>query len=258
VNSFSVAEGESVSETTEQQKLKLHTDDWRLLDHVLAPAENWTAEQVLHWAYETFGQDVAIASAFGPEGIVVIDIAARVWPRVRVFVLDTSFLFPETYRLIEQVEQRYGIEVERVLPSLSPEEQAQTHGSELWTSDPDLCCRIRKVEPLERKLAHLKAWVTAIRREQTPARADARKVEWDPTLRVAKINAIADWTHDDVWNHLRARDLPYNPLHDRNYPSVGCTHCTRAIQPGEAPRSGRWPGFEKRECGIHSRRGERG
>jgi phosphoadenosine phosphosulfate reductase len=246
-----------VSEDTEQ--VKQHTKtisppaEWPLLDHVLTVVESWSAEQVLHWAYQAYGHDMAIASAFGPEGIALIDVAASVWPRLRVFVLDTSFLFPETYRLIEQVEERYGIEVERVLPSLSPEEQARTLGSELWTNNPDLCCRIRKVEPLELKLAQLRAWVTAIRREQTPARANARKVEWDPCLRVVKINAIADWTHDMVWNHLRTRHLPYNPLHDRDYPSIGCTHCTRPIKPGEEPRAGRWPGFEKRECGIHAR-----
>lgn len=253
VNVCSIVKGESVSEATEQKKPISPLAEWPLLDHVLTPAESWTAEQVLHWAYETYGHDVAIASAFGPEGIALIDVAASVWPLLRVFVLDTSFLFPETYRLIEQVEERYGIEVERLLPSLSPEEQARTLGSELWTSDPDLCCRIRKVEPLERKLAQLRAWVTAIRREQTTARAHARKIEWDPCLRVVKINAIADWTHDMVWNHLRTRHLPYNPLHDHDYPSIGCTHCTRAIKPGEDPRAGRWPGFEKRECGIHSR-----
>jgi phosphoadenosine phosphosulfate reductase len=242
-----------VSEAVEPTNEVPRVSEWAPVDHVLASTEDWTAEQVLRWAYETYGQDVAIASAFGPEGIALIDIAAGVWPRLRVFILDTNFLFPETYQLIERVEERYGIEVERVLPSLSPEEQARTIGKELWTSDPDQCCRIRKVEPLERKLAQLKAWVTAIRREQTPARADARKVEWDPCLRVVKINAIADWTHDMVWSYLRTRNLPYNPLHDRDYPSIGCTHCTRPIRPGEAPREGRWAGFEKRECGIHSR-----
>ena len=242
-----------MSEAAEPTNQISRKAEWPLVDHVLTSAENWTAEQTLHWAYETYGQDVAIASAFGPEGIALIDIAASVWPRLRVFVLDTSFLFPETYQLIEQVEERYGIEVERVLPTLSPEEQARTMGPELWTSDPDLCCRIRKVEPLERKLAQLRAWVTAIRRDQTPARADAKKVEWDPCLRVVKINAIADWTHDMVWSYLRTRHLPYNPLHDRDYPSIGCTHCTRPIRSGEAPRDGRWTGFEKRECGIHSR-----
>jgi phosphoadenosine phosphosulfate reductase len=223
-----------------------------LVDQVHTLAESWTAERVLQWSYETYGHEVAVASAFGAEGMVLIDIAAGVWPRLRVFVLDTSFLFPETYRLIEQVEDRYQIEVERVLPSLTPSEQALSHGQELWKSNPDLCCQIRKVEPLGRKLAQLRAWATAIRREQTPARADARRVEWDAGLQVVKISPLADWTHDMVWSYIRTRQLPYNPLHDRDYPSIGCTHCTRAIKPGEDPRAGRWPGTEKCECGMHA------
>jgi phosphoadenosine phosphosulfate reductase len=220
-------------------------------EQIQTVADSWPAEQTLGWAYETYGQDVAVASAFGAEGMVLIDIAASVWPRLRVFVLDTGFLFPETYRLIEQVEARYQIDVERVLPSLTPGAQARTHGPELWKYNPDLCCQIRKVEPLGRKLAQLRAWVTAIRREQTSARADAKKVEWDPHLQIVKINPLADWTGDMVWNYIRSRRVPYNPLHDRSYPSIGCTHCTRAIGPGEDPRAGRWPGLEKRECGMH-------
>jgi len=219
-------------------------------DHTLA--EDWTPQQILLWAYETYGQDVAVASAFGAEGIALIDLAASIRPQLRIFILDTSFLFPETYKLIEQIEERYQIEVERVLPSLTPSEQAQIHGQDLWKTDPDLCCRIRKVEPLSEKLAQLRAWVTAIRREQTPARADAKKIEWDPRTHVMKINPILDWTNEMVWSYIRERQLPYNPLHDLNYPSIGCTHCTRAILPGEDSRAGRWPGFAKRECGIHA------
>ena len=223
------------------------------LDQVPVLAESWTPEQVLHWAYEAYGHDVAVASAFGAEGIALIDMAAKVWPRLRVFIVDTSFLFPETYRLIEQVEDRYGIEVERLLPSLTPGDQNRVHGQQLWKDNPDLCCQIRKVEPLGRKLGQLRAWVTAIRREQTPARAGARKVEWEPHSHVVKINPLVDWTHDMIWSYIRTKQLPYNPLHDSDYPSIGCTHCTRAIKPGEDPRAGRWSGFAKRECGMHAR-----
>ena len=217
-----------------------------------AAAESWSAEQVLRWAFENYGQDVAIASAFGAEGMVTIDIAAQVWPGLRIFILDTSFLFPETHRLIEQIEARYGIKVERTHALISPDEQAQFYGPELWRHNPDLCCRIRKIEPLRRKLADLRAWITSIRREQTAARANARKIEWDSQFLMAKINPLADWTENMVWEHIRTHQLDYNPLHDRNYPSIGCTHCTRAVAPGEDPRSGRWTGFEKRECGLHS------
>ncbi len=225
-------------------------------EHLQVRAESWTAEQVLQWAFEAYGCDVAIASAFGAEGIVLIDLAAHVWPRPRVFLLDTSFLFPETCRLIEQVERRYGFSVERVLPSLAPEAQAELCGAELWKRDPDLCCLIRKVEPLQRKLAELRAWTTSIRREQTPARAQAKKIEWDLQFSLVKINPLADWSHERVWQYIRARQLPYNPLHDLHYPSIGCTHCTRAVEPGENARAGRWSGFAKQECGLHASKRE--
>jgi phosphoadenosine phosphosulfate reductase len=182
----------------------------------------------------------------------LVDVAAQVWKQPRIFLLDTSFLFPETYRLVEQVEQRYQISVERVLPSLTPESQAEICGPELWKRDPDLCCQIRKVEPLRRKLAELRAWTTSIRREQTPARAQATKIEWDAQFSLVKINPLADWTQEMVWQYIRAQRLPYNPLHDLHYLSIGCTHCTRAVQPGEDARAGRWPGFAKQECGLHA------
>jgi len=227
-----------------------------LLEQAQGLAEGWTAEQVLRWAVENYGRDVAIASAFGAEGIATIDIAAQVWPQLRVFILDTNFLFPETHRLITRVEERYGIQVERVHPLLAPDEQVRSHGAALWTRDADQCCRIRKIEPLRRKLADLRAWVTSIRREQTATRAHAKKIEWDSQFLLFKINPLADWTHEMVWDYIRTRDLPYNPLHDHNYPSIGCTHCTRAVEPGENPRAGRWTGSEKVECGLHSSNGD--
>ena len=222
------------------------------LERIQSQAELWTTEQVLRWSGETFGRDVAIATAFGAEGIVLIDLAAQIWPCLHVFLLDTSFLFPETYSLIEQVERRYEISVERVTSGLAPETQAAVCGPELWKSDPDLCCLIRKVEPLQRKLSCLRAWTTSIRREQTPVRAQARKIEWDSQFSLVKINPLAEWTNEMVWQYIRAHQLPYNPLHDLGYPSIGCTHCTRAVAPGEHPRAGRWPGFAKLECGLHA------
>ncbi|MGC2195557.1 MAG: phosphoadenylyl-sulfate reductase [Terriglobales bacterium] len=214
-------------------------------------AETWNPEEVLQWAFQTFGNRVEMASGFGAEGMALIDIATRLNPALRVFTVDTEFLFSETYQLIEKVEERYGITVERVRPRLTPEAQAEIYGSALWTSNPDQCCALRKVEPLKEKLAGLRAWITAIRRDQTSARATARKVEWDPKFQLVKINPIADWTTKDVWNYLHAHNVPYNPLHDANYTSIGCTHCTRAILPGEDARAGRWAGFQKTECGLH-------
>ena len=214
-------------------------------------AESWTPLHTLTWAFEKFGNRVAISSAFGAEGMVVIDIASRLRRDFRLFTIDTEFLFPETYNLMEGIEEKYGIAIERVYSVLSPEEQARTHGSALWSRDPDFCCNLRKVEPLRRKLGELDAWITSIRRDQTSVRANARRVEWDAKFGLIKINPIVDWTTKQVWRYIHDHDVPYNQLHNRGYPSIGCTHCTRAVGPGEDARAGRWPGFAKTECGLH-------
>jgi phosphoadenosine phosphosulfate reductase len=218
---------------------------------VQAAAESWSPTRVLEWAFNTFGNRVAISSAFGAEGIVLIDIASKLRKNFRLFTIDTEFLFPETYNLMDRIEQRYGIVIERVYPLLSPEEQQRLHGAALWTHDADQCCNLRKVEPLQRKLSELEAWVTSIRRDQTTTRAAAHKVEWDLRFDLVKINPIVDWSSKQVWTYIRQHKLDYNELHDRSYPSIGCTHCTRAVAPGEDPRAGRWPGTAKTECGLH-------
>ncbi|HET7441393.1 MAG TPA: phosphoadenylyl-sulfate reductase, partial [Terriglobales bacterium] len=189
-------------------------------------AETWSPERILRWAFDTFGSEVALASAFGAEGMVLIDMASRLQPDFRVFTLDTEFLFPETYDLMERVEQRYGVRVERVYSQLTPEEQEKIHGPALWNRNPDQCCNLRKIEPLKRKLAELRAWIAAIRRNQTAARANVKKIEWDAKFELLKLNPLADWTTEKVWHYLGKHDVPYNPLHERNYPSIGCTHCT--------------------------------
>ena len=214
-------------------------------------AESWNPQQVLAWAFETFGNGVAISSAFGAEGMALIDMASRVRKDFRVFTVDTEFLFPETYSLIDRIEHKYKIKIERLFSLLSPEEQERAHGAELWSRDPDQCCNLRKVEPLRRKLSELGAWITSIRRDQTSFRNGARKVEWDAKFGLVKVNPIADWSSKQVWRYLLEHGVPYNSLHDQNYPSIGCTHCTRAVRPGEDPRAGRWPGTAKTECGLH-------
>jgi phosphoadenosine phosphosulfate reductase len=218
---------------------------------VQSAAETWSPQQVLTWAFETFGSDIAISSAFGAEGMVLIDMASRVRKDFRVFTIDTEFLFPETYSLIDKIEQNYQIKIERVFSLFSPEEQERVHGAALWARDPDQCCNLRKVEPLRRKLSELGGWITSIRRDQTSFRERAGKVEWDAKFGLLKVNPIADWTSKQVWSYLHEHGVPYNSLHDRNYPSIGCTHCTRAIRPGEDARAGRWPGTTKTECGLH-------
>ncbi len=222
------------------------------IDHGDLPdAENWTATEVIEWGLSEFGGEIAIASSFGAEDVVLIDMAAKLAPQFRVFTLDTDFLFPETYALIDRIEQRHGIIVERTRAEFSPIEQARTLGEALWTRQPDLCCNLRKVEPLTRKLAELKGWITGIRRDQSPARANSRKIEGDARFGLVKLNPLASWNWSDLWQYIKANDVDYNPLHDQNYPSIGCTHCTRPVLPGEDPRAGRWSGREKTECGLH-------
>lgn len=222
------------------------------LERVKIAAEGWSPEQVLAWAFSTYGDEVAIATGLGAEGMALVDVASRLNPDLKVFTGDTEFLFPETYDLVDRVEEKYGIKVERLYSELTPEDQERAYGRALWARDPDQCCSLRKVEPLRRKLATLDAWVTAIRRDQTSERRSVRKVDWDAKFNLVKISPLADWTSKMVWNYIVEHDVPYNPLHDQNFPSIGCTHCTRAVQPGEDPRAGRWSGFRKTECGLHS------
>lgn len=215
-------------------------------------AEGWNPEQVLSWAFANYGDRVALATGMGVEGMALLDMAQRINTSLKVFTGDTEFLFPETYDLIDRVEDRYGIKIEKLYSELTPDEQERELGPRLWARDPDQCCAIRKVEPLRQKLATLDAWITAIRRTQTAERAGARKIDWDAKFDLVKISPLADWTRERVWNYVVKNDVPYNPLHDRNYPSIGCTHCTRAVMPGEDLRAGRWSGSGKTECGLHS------
>ncbi|MFZ5815368.1 MAG: phosphoadenylyl-sulfate reductase [Bacillota bacterium] len=222
------------------------------LEAVSAELEAEGPAAVLRWAFAQFGPDeIALACSFGAEDVALVDMISKLQKGAKLFYLDTNFLFPETYQVIEQVRDRYEIRMEQVLPALTPEEQAARHGDELWKRDPDACCAIRKVEPLTRTLAGLKAWITGIRREQSPFRANARVVEWDAKFNLVKVNPLAPWKEKDVWRYILENNVPYNVLHDQGYPSIGCTHCTRPVKPGEDPRAGRWSGHQKTECGLH-------
>jgi phosphoadenosine phosphosulfate reductase len=213
--------------------------------------EHAPPEAVLRWAVEEFGPDVALATGFGAEGCVLVAMLSEVSKDARVFYLDTDLLFPETYALKDRLEARYGIRFERRATQLSLGAQAEEHGERLWERRPDLCCQLRKIEPLRQMLSGLRAWITAIRRDQSPARAGAGVVERDAKFGLVKINPLAGWSSRDVWNYIVRYDVPYNPLHDHGYPSIGCAPCTTPVRIGEDPRAGRWRGTEKTECGLH-------
>ncbi|MCC8435083.1 phosphoadenylyl-sulfate reductase [Brevibacillus sp. M2.1A] len=208
-------------------------------------------QDVLVNAVENYAAGLILAASFGAEDVVLIDMLHKLAPMIPVFYLDTNIHFAETYDTRDTLQARYGTTFIQVQPQLSLAEQAEKHGEKLWEREPNLCCEIRKVEPLKRVLSNYQAWITGIRREQSPTRANTKKVEWDEKFNLVKFNPLADWTEAQVWEYIHANDVPYNPLHDRNYPSIGCRVCTRAVLPGQDSRSGRWAGFEKTECGLH-------
>jgi phosphoadenylyl-sulfate reductase (thioredoxin) len=220
--------------------------------------ERWAGElegqpplAVLRWAVERFGRRVTMATGFGPEGGVLIDLVGVHALPIDIFTVDTGLLFPETYELWRRLEARYDLRIRAVRPRLSVEAQAEAWGPRLWERLPSQCCGLRKMEPLTRALEGYDAWITAIRRDQTAERATARIVEWEPRHGVVKINPLAGWTSADVWSYLRANDVPYNALHDLGYPSIGCRPCTTPVLVGEPERAGRWRGQTKTECGLH-------
>lgn len=224
-----------------------------------AAFEGKPPREILQWAADAFGPRAAISTAFGPEGLVILDVALRqVTPRLAVFTIDTGFLFPETEDLIGRVEREYGVTVERLHPELTPGQQAAKYGPELFRREPDRCCQMRKVVPLQKKLAGLDALVTGLRRSQGgEVRREARILQAQETPdghRYVKINPLAGWTKEEVWWYIVSRQLPYNALHDRGYTSIGCSPdcCTRPVQAGEDERAGRWAGSDKKECGLHT------
>jgi phosphoadenosine phosphosulfate reductase len=221
------------------------------LEAASAWLEHVTPDDVLRWAFKEFGDRLVIATGFGVEGMALLDMAVRINSVADVFFVDTGFLFPETHDLRRRIEDRYGLRIKSFQTELTPEAQEEKYGPRLWSRDPDLCCRIRKLEPLREALRGRTAWVTAIRRDQSPTRTDSRVVEWDHKWQLVKVNPLVRWTRRDVWKYIFEHDVPYNPLHDQGYPSIGCTHCTRAVCEGEDERAGRWSGQQKTECGLH-------
>jgi phosphoadenosine phosphosulfate reductase len=208
-------------------------------------------EEILAWAIDEFQPGLTMACSFGgPTGMALLDMTIKIDPTVEVFYLDTDFLFPETYRLRDACERKYGFKPIGYQSLLTPAAQAEEHGPELWTRDPDLCCDLRKVEPNYRALDGKSAWLSGMRRDQSKTRASVAIVDWDEKFGLVKLNPLATWDEKQVWAYIMNNGVPYNELHDKGYPSIGCTHCTAPVRPGDDPRSGRWAGFDKEECGI--------
>ena len=216
--------------------------------------ESKQPRDVLAAAIERYASKIVLACSFGAEDVVLLDMIHRINPSVPLFYLDTDFLFPDTYVTRDRLIERYDLkpaQVVQIKSLLTPDQQAQRYGEALWSKDPDQCCQLRKVEPLTRVLQGYDAWITGIRRDQSPSRAHAGLIEWDAKFGLVKVNPLARWTWADVWTYIKVYDVPYNPLHDQNYPSIGCTYCTAPVAPGDAPRAGRWKNFAKTECGLH-------
>lgn len=223
------------------------------IDQLNHQFENADPIDILWWGYETFGSEMVLGTGFGSSGVYLVHLLQTQGINVPIFYLDTHLLFDSTYRLREELEERYNIQITAVNPELSLEEQASRFGDELWKRNPNRCCYHRKVLPLRNYLSDKKAWISGIRRSQSETRNGVRIIEWDKENNVIKINPLARWTGDDVWEQIHGLDLPYNPLHDEGYPSIGCIPCTQPVNASKESddRNGRWNGTDKTECGIH-------
>lgn len=212
------------------------------------------AKVVLEWSFQHFHEDKIIyASSFGAEAIVLIDIISQVKPDASIVFLDTGLHFPETYEVIDKIEKRFkALKIERKLPELTLDEQREQHGSALWKREPNKCCEIRKVIPLREALTPMDAWISGLRRDQSPTRANTDFFNEDKKFQNIKICPLIHWTWEEVWTYIHDRDLPYNRLHDEGYPSIGCFPCTQAVAAGGDSRAGRWSGMGKTECGLHT------
>jgi phosphoadenosine phosphosulfate reductase len=227
------------------------------LEAINAQLKGKPAEEIVRWAGAEFGEGIAFASSFGAEDVALIDIIARVAPAIRIFTLDTGRLHDETYDVMERIRVRYGLPVQSYFPDREAVENLEREkGFYSFRESIEArkeCCGIRKVEPLRRALSGLRAWMTGLRAAQAVTRTDMGAVEWDEGNRLAKVNPLIDWSEEQTWEYVRANNIPYNALHDRNFPSIGCAPCTRAIEPGEDVRAGRWwwENPENKECGLH-------
>jgi len=230
---------------------ELSTDDLRALaEQAGRDLEGAHPSEIIAWAARTFGSDLVLASSMGDE--VLVHIAAQAAPGIDVIFLDTGYHFAETLGTRDYYAEFTDIKLRTILPLTTVAQQDAEHGPKLHDRDPNLCCAMRKVEPLERGLAPYSAWVTGMRREDAPTRTDITVVGWDAKRGKVKLNPLAAWTQDDVDAYVEANNVVLNPLRQIGYASIGCEPCTRAVAPGEDPRAGRWSGTSKTECGLHT------
>ncbi|VTR98086.1 phosphoadenylyl-sulfate reductase [Tuwongella immobilis] len=216
-----------------------------------AALEGKSPQQILRWAVAEFHPHLMMATAFGAEGCCLMHMLAEIEPNVRIINLDTGYQFQETLELRERIKDRYGIAVEMVRPELSVEEYEREHGGPLYTHRPDQCCHDRKIIPLRKSIGDARAWISAIRKDQTNHRGAAEIVMWDKKFNLVKVNPLLGWGRSEVWKFIVDHNVPYNPLHDQNYPSIGCWPCTAPVGEGQDERAGRWAGTAKKECGLH-------
>ncbi len=214
--------------------------------------ESSSPRDIIAWAVEKYFPKLTMATAFGPEGCVILHYLAEINPKVYVFNLDTGYQFKETLELRDRIAQRYGLEVELVSTDTTVAEYEAKHGGPLYKTNPDQCCFDRKVTVLRNAVVGWNAWMSGIRRDQSSDRAGAPIVGWDKKFGLVKVSPLANWTKQDVWKAITDHDIPYNPLHDQGYTSIGCWPCTRAVMFGEDERAGRWSGTAKKECGLHT------
>jgi len=214
--------------------------------------ESATPQEILKYAIDRFAPRFTMATAFGPEGMTLIHMLAEIGPKTPIFNLDTGYQFAETLQLRETVKERYGIEIELKKPDTTVEQYEALNGGPVYKTDPNRCCFDRKLRVLHEAAKGMHAWASAIRRDQSTDRARAPIVGWDNKFQLVKISPLANWTKKEVWKLISDHNIPYNPLHDKGFPSVGCWPCTRSISMGEDERAGRWSGFEKKECGLHT------
>jgi phosphoadenosine phosphosulfate reductase len=212
--------------------------------------DSMPAEELLEWAYDRFGRELALTCSWQKQSSVLVHMVSDLGLDIPVVELDTHLFFRETYETRDALVERYGLELIRP-DVITVAEQHRREGPNLWERDPDRCCHIRKVEPLINALEPYAAWASGIRRDQSPSRAGTPKIEWSERYGVWKLHPLADWDEKRVWAYITVNEIPYNPLHDAGYRSIGCMPCTRPISPDEEERAGRWAGSDKLECGIH-------